>query len=406
VVTLGFIVRDRYDLAVRCMTEVIAEVKPDHLVIVDNASTDPDLLRFIAGLGGDVIRNKVNRGIAPARNQLMAAAVCADVFVMVDPDLSLPPGWFSETLRCISVPEVMVASVNAEGTEYEIATIDGVRMQVKPGNIAGVWVFPKRTLNEIGYFSEDYHFYGGEDSDYGSRIHAAGGLSVYAAGMSAVHLGHEDGLNGSSTEPYAQLKRLWWQPNMTRWQQYHAEYESGTRPLKIEKPGIRLVSEARPGIPLHYQPEGFCVEIGPGPCPVEGFVHVDAVQGGHVEVVGDLTQGPLPFPDDSVDRLYSSHFLEHLPWTHVPQVLADFARIIRPGGTIELHVPDMAKCLKAPNWTEVMLNLFGGMNHEHDVHMAGFRPKELRAFLIGAGFRPEPIDPIGDYDIGMAGVRV
>jgi predicted SAM-dependent methyltransferase len=55
---------------------------------------------------------------------------------------------------------------------------------------------------------------------------------------------------------------------------------------------------------------------------------------------GDATKG-LPISDGSVDVLYSSHMLEHLDPGEASLFLKEARRVLRPGGTIRLAVPDL-----------------------------------------------------------------
>jgi len=48
---------------------------------------------------------------------------------------------------------------------------------------------------------------------------------------------------------------------------------------------------------------------------------------------------PLPFPDDSVDEIYTSHLLEHLTHEEGSWFLASMDRVIKPGGTIRIVTP-------------------------------------------------------------------
>ena len=45
----------------------------------------------------------------------------------------------------------------------------------------------------------------------------------------------------------------------------------------------------------------------------------------------------LPFPDESVDTVYSSHMLEHV--TDFRATICDWHRVVRPGGFIVCMVP-------------------------------------------------------------------
>ena len=54
----------------------------------------------------------------------------------------------------------------------------------------------------------------------------------------------------------------------------------------------------------------------------------------------DLTR-PLAFADASVDMIYSEHFIEHLALEDAERLLAECARVLKPGGAIRLSTPDL-----------------------------------------------------------------
>jgi ubiquinone/menaquinone biosynthesis C-methylase UbiE len=66
---------------------------------------------------------------------------------------------------------------------------------------------------------------------------------------------------------------------------------------------------------------------------------------GHRFVHHDLTYG-IPFPDATVDFVYSSHFLEHLNRPAGIRLLRDCYRVLRPGGAIRICVPDLEKAVQ------------------------------------------------------------
>jgi predicted SAM-dependent methyltransferase len=49
----------------------------------------------------------------------------------------------------------------------------------------------------------------------------------------------------------------------------------------------------------------------------------------------------LPFADNSIDVVYSSHFLEHFSKTEGERILAECFRILRPNGILRIVVPDL-----------------------------------------------------------------
>lgn len=59
----------------------------------------------------------------------------------------------------------------------------------------------------------------------------------------------------------------------------------------------------------------------------------------------DLARG-IPFPDDSVDAVYHSHVLEHLDADVARVFILECARVLRPGGTIRVVVPDFERACR------------------------------------------------------------
>jgi predicted SAM-dependent methyltransferase len=51
--------------------------------------------------------------------------------------------------------------------------------------------------------------------------------------------------------------------------------------------------------------------------------------------------GPLPAASASLDVVYSSHFIEHVPRHRVAPLLRECHRVLKPGGLLRLVVPDL-----------------------------------------------------------------
>lgn len=61
---------------------------------------------------------------------------------------------------------------------------------------------------------------------------------------------------------------------------------------------------------------------------------------GHDFLHHDLAYG-IPFADNTVDFVYSSHFLEHLFSKDALLLLKESYRVLKPGGTVRTCVPDL-----------------------------------------------------------------
>lgn len=54
----------------------------------------------------------------------------------------------------------------------------------------------------------------------------------------------------------------------------------------------------------------------------------------------------LPFEDNSVEVIYSSHMLEHFPKNEAPSFVQECYRILKPKGLIRMVVPDLEQLIK------------------------------------------------------------
>lgn len=57
--------------------------------------------------------------------------------------------------------------------------------------------------------------------------------------------------------------------------------------------------------------------------------------------------GPLPVASGSMDVVYSSHFIEHVPRDRVRALLRECHRVLKPGGLLRLVVPDLLEMCSA-----------------------------------------------------------
>ena len=69
------------------------------------------------------------------------------------------------------------------------------------------------------------------------------------------------------------------------------------------------------------------------------IVGVDIVKCDGVDIVHDLTKFPYPFKDQSVDAIFSSHFVEHLDGIERMKFFDECYRILKPGGVMRLMHP-------------------------------------------------------------------
>jgi SAM-dependent methyltransferase len=68
-------------------------------------------------------------------------------------------------------------------------------------------------------------------------------------------------------------------------------------------------------------------------------IGVDIVNCEGVDIVHDLTKFPYPFKDESVDLIFSSHFVEHLDGIERIKFFDECYRILKPEGKMRLVHP-------------------------------------------------------------------
>jgi SAM-dependent methyltransferase len=94
--------------------------------------------------------------------------------------------------------------------------------------------------------------------------------------------------------------------------------------------------------PLHLDSgrvDGIRVELGSGPNPVPGYLHIDLDRSSpDLHYVAPVWK--LPFRDGEVDEILAIHVLEHVHPVQVMITLAEWRRVLKPGGVLEVRVPD------------------------------------------------------------------
>jgi prepilin-type processing-associated H-X9-DG protein len=86
-------------------------------------------------------------------------------------------------------------------------------------------------------------------------------------------------------------------------------------------------------------------QIGCGKNYLEGFINIDANFQRKPDYLLDVRVG-LPFPNDSLDFIYSCHMLEHVHVTEAISILKEWYRVLSPTGYIRLTLPDFEHIIK------------------------------------------------------------
>ena len=114
------------------------------------------------------------------------------------------------------------------------------------------------------------------------------------------------------------------------------------------------------------------LHLGCGKRYIPGYIHIDAVPFEHIDQVCSIDR--LEFlENDSVEVIYGCHVLEHFKRKETPAVLKEWYRILKPGGTLRLAVPDFRALVevyqKSDGDIEAVIGpIFGRQNYLYNFH--------------------------------------
>lgn len=103
------------------------------------------------------------------------------------------------------------------------------------------------------------------------------------------------------------------------------------------------------------------LNIGSHSQRIDGFLNVDIEPFDNVDIVCDITKTPWSFPkgshpevgtqfdmlfNDSVDEILMVEVLEHISFHDTVKVLREIYRVLKPGGTVHIQVPDCGSMME------------------------------------------------------------
>lgn len=143
--------------------------------------------------------------------------------------------------------------------------------------------------------------------------------------------------------------------------------------------------------------------LGCGPTRMEGFVGVDIIGGPTVDIISSVDT--LPFKDGEVDAIVAEHVIEHLTYYQFNRAMAEWYRVLKSGGTLEIECPDLLEWCKRfvesneynryvshkGHWP-IIAHFYGhqrGRNEAEElsqVHKSGYTKDHLWDILNGLGY--------------------
>jgi predicted SAM-dependent methyltransferase len=78
---------------------------------------------------------------------------------------------------------------------------------------------------------------------------------------------------------------------------------------------------------------------------IPGFINIDLCDFPHIDYKSGIDDLSM-FEDNTVDLIYSSHSFEYFDRVDAVDVLGEWRRVLKPGGTLRLAVPDFDKLIR------------------------------------------------------------
>jgi predicted SAM-dependent methyltransferase len=105
-----------------------------------------------------------------------------------------------------------------------------------------------------------------------------------------------------------------------------------------------LKNSAERATAIVLQQQDILLELGAGDSKgANGWTTLDICA--NCDIYWDLRL-PLPFPANSITKIYSSHVLEHFDYPELMKLLAECHRILKPHGMFSVCVPDASLYIK------------------------------------------------------------
>ena len=134
-----------------------------------------------------------------------------------------------------------------------------------------------------------------------------------------------------------------------------------------------------------------------------GYLNVDLNDFHGPDLVGDARSLPQ-LPSGHYEEIIAQDVLEHLERADGPKALAEWRRLLAPGGRLWLRVPDLPSLLRwlddsesVDRHREIMHYLFGTQAYNGDFHLAGYTDVLLCAELMAVGLERVELELRDDW---------
>jgi SAM-dependent methyltransferase len=164
------------------------------------------------------------------------------------------------------------------------------------------------------------------------------------------------------------------------------------------------------------------LNLGCGPRHLPGFTNIDFDSNWAntpPDLACDLTK-PLPFDDGVADEIHAYHLFEHFYRYETEAILADWVRVLKPGGMLVLEMPCLDKVVSIIDHCATigepiphrltLWALYGDPRYKDPTmcHRWCYSEQELGDMMAAAGLKwrsEEPQTHIAARDMRLVGVK-
>ena len=135
------------------------------------------------------------------------------------------------------------------------------------------------------------------------------------------------------------------------------------------------------------------LNIGCGGKRIEGYTGVDKFATPAVDIITPAHKLGM-FEDGTIDEIYTSHMIEHLPPDEFYAALVEWHRVLKVGGTVRIRCPNFELYAKewlggnyAYRWGLVIIKILGHQDRGQGMlNRNGFTVRRLKALMEMYGF--------------------